>query len=60
MGVEFQVGKVLEYLFQGGLGDRVLVDTEIILQIIYHSEHLTYSFALARHSQAHVITVGLQ
>ena len=60
MGVEIQVGKALEYLFQGGLRDRILVDAEIILQIIYHAEHLAYSFVLARHSQTHVISVGLQ
>ena len=58
--VKVKVGEALEDLLQGGLRDGVLVDVVGFLQLVYHTEHLADGRVLAGHSQAHVVTIGLE
>jgi hypothetical protein len=57
--VEVKVGKALEDLLQGSLRNGVLVDAVSLLEFINHAEHLSNGLVLARHSETHVVAVGL-
>ena len=58
--VKVEVGEALEDLLQGSLRDGVLVNAVGLLEVVNHTEHLTNSLVLARHSQAHVVAVRLE
>ena len=57
--VKVEVGEALEDLLQGSLRDGVLINAVSFLQFINHTEHLANRLVLARHSQTHVVAVGL-
>ena len=58
--IEIQICKTLEDLLKRSLTYWILVYVVLFLKFVDHSEHLSYRFVVAGHSQPHVVSVLFQ